>query len=453
MIKRINHLEATNVQLRQEAEKLQAERTAYRLQIEAESQAAITEREAQIAKIEGDLARIRNARDELIADVSMRKATQDQERTSFEELQELAAAREARIESLESERDRLRLQTEKDACEPTNAINDLPLEELRVKYASLEKQLSLLNGELSSMQTAYKKTSSLASSKTADRIQLEEKCQRLAAEKSRADQKYFAAMKVKETREVEVRGLRLQLTKSSEIVTQLKEAEAAVRALVVNLEKSLAETNTALSNAMAQQGKLQQQATETGFSNEALKKQITELTKLLTAKDESMMESARTCRKLETDLDEAKGSLAVAKKSLETWKKTGSGKSGSDLDLRVSPSYLICQAIALLTSFSDLCFLRRLQQQRQRYPDQDLRPPYLQRLLPRPHQGSFPEMSSLRHVIRYQRYSPFHTLRRRSQVFFSILISCWSGLSSMVLLSACWLHTGRCKVAALAFCV
>lgn len=99
VIKHINNLEATNVQLREEAEKLQKERTAYRIQIEIESQAAIAEKDTQLVQAENDLARIRTSRDELIADVTMRKAAQGQERLSMDQIRELASVREERVKA------------------------------------------------------------------------------------------------------------------------------------------------------------------------------------------------------------------------------------------------------------------------------------------------------------------------------------------------------------------
>ncbi|KAI5292510.1 E3 ubiquitin-protein ligase bre1, partial [Ascosphaera atra] len=110
VIKRINHLEALNIQLREEAQSLQAERTAYRIQIENESQAAVKEKESQLTKAEFDLARIRNTRDELLADQAVKKSVLDQERTATAHSKELLEARDQRIQSLESEVERLRLQ-------------------------------------------------------------------------------------------------------------------------------------------------------------------------------------------------------------------------------------------------------------------------------------------------------------------------------------------------------
>ncbi|KAJ9401537.1 hypothetical protein DTO282F9_1734 [Paecilomyces variotii] len=332
VIKRINHLEATNVQLREEAEKLQAERTAYRIQLDAESQAVIAEKEAQLMRAETDLARIRNIRDELLADQQMRKASQEQEKTASAKVQELAAAREAQIVSLQSEMDRLRLQVEGLKDEQKN-FEDLPVDELRTKYQTLERQYSMLNTELTSMQTVCKKYSTLASQKVAEFSALEEKMMRLTAEKSKADQKYFAAMKSKEARDSEVRTLRVQNSKSSDIIAQLKESEGATRSLVANMEKQVAEGKEALNSAVNKYRAAQQQLTESTIVIEGLKSQIAELKKLSATKDSTLASTSSACRQAETEIEDLKASLADTKKSLENWKTKSLGNSSSEYEM------------------------------------------------------------------------------------------------------------------------
>lgn len=324
------------MQLREEAEKLQAERNAYRIQIENESQAAVGEKEAQLAKTESDLARIRNARDELLADQQMRKAAQEQERTSICQTRELLDAKESRISALESEIQRLQLQLD-GVKDGSPRIEDIPLEELRAKYQTLEKQYELLNTELASMQTAFRKTSKLASQKIADLNILEERVQRLTAEKSKADQKYFAAMKSKEARDAELRSLRIQNMKSSDIVSQLKDAETITRSLVSNVEKQLAETKETLTNTLSQYHGARQQLAEADIVIQGLNSQVTELKKQIVAKDSSLSLATNASRKAEAEVEGLKATLADTKKNLESWRNKGLGNSSTEYEmLRVS---------------------------------------------------------------------------------------------------------------------
>ncbi|KAJ5826149.1 hypothetical protein N7474_003287 [Penicillium riverlandense] len=331
VVKRINHLEATNVQLREEAEKYRSERVAYKIQIDEEAQGTIAEKEAQLVRAETDLARIRNARDELLADQQMRKAAQDQEKTAGVKLQELAEAREARITALESEVERLRLQVE--GSKPADNVGDMPLEELRGKYTSLERQYSMLNTELTSMQTAYKKFSTLASQKVTDFGALEEKVARLTAEKSKADQKYFAAMKSKEARDVEVRTLRMQNSKTSDIVSQLKESEAATRSLVSNLEKQASETREALKSAIDTHRAIEQRLTESNIVIDGLKAQVSDLKALAVSKDATLSSTASALRQSETEIESLKQSLSDTKKNMENWKTKSLGNSSSEYEM------------------------------------------------------------------------------------------------------------------------
>lgn len=335
MVKRINHLEATNTQLREEAEKYRSERTSYKIEIEEEAQSAIAEKEAQLMRAETDLSRIRNARDELLADQNIRKAAQDQEKATGTKLQELADAREARITALESEIERLRLQI--DGAKAAENVADMPVEELRSKYTSLERQYSMLNTELTSMQMAYKKNAALASQKVIEFGAWEEKVNRLKAEKAKADQKYFAAMKSKEAREVEVRTLRAQNHKTSDIVSQLKESEAVSRSLLSNMDKQVSEAKESLNSTLEKYRATQQQLTERDIVAEGLKNQIAELKALSTSKDSTLGEKSSALRQAEIEVAGLKQTLSDTKKSLENWKGKSLGNSSSEYEmLRVS---------------------------------------------------------------------------------------------------------------------
>lgn len=344
VIKRVNHLEALNIQLQEEAVKLQSERTAFKSQIENESILALAEKEAQLATAETNLARIRSNRDELLADQAIRRAAYDQERVSVQKMKELAEASDHRMKALEIQNERLKMErASEDANDST--LGSVSLKELRARHQDLEKKHQMLNNELQSMETAYLATKKLANQKLSELGAYEEKLQRLSAEKAKADQKYFAAMKSKETRDSEIRTLRMQNTKSSDVVSQLKESESASRALLINLEKSNAEIKDAFTSATASHRASQQQITELGISSEGLKAQINELKKLLASKDAAAASSASSHRKSLLEIAELKTSLADTKKALDNCKANNFGASSDVNDsFRVSslPSCLSC---------------------------------------------------------------------------------------------------------------
>lgn len=375
--------------------------------MDSEKLKEIEEKDAQLQKAETDLARIRNARDELLADQQMRKAAQDQERTAVEKVRELAAAREAQINALESELERSRVQVDGSKESPAE---ELPIEELRAKYQSLERQYSLLNTELTSMQTVCKKYSTLAMQKTTDFSALEEKSQRLVAEKAKADQKYFAAMKSKEARDAEVRTLRLQNSKSSDIISQLKDAESATRQLVMNLEKQLSERKEALNSVSTKYRALQQQGNESSIVVEGLKAQVAELKTMATTKDSSLSNATSARRKAETEIESLKSSLADTTKSLENWKTKSLGNSTSEYEMLRVSSHSAKIFEQSLICVIESCTLHCVSTKLQGYGHQDLRARLLQRLCRRTTGFSVAEVSKLQQIVRKQRSYAYHAL-------------------------------------------
>ncbi len=378
VIKRVNNLEALNIQLQEEAVKLQSERIAFKSQIEHELKLAVAEREAQLATAETNLARIRSNRDELLADQAIRRSAYEQERASVQKVKELSEASDHRIRALETQNERLK--TER-ASEDANLSNSdsISLEELRSRHQDLEKKHQMLTNELQSMETAYLSTKRLANHKLSELSAFEEKMQRLSAEKAKADQKYFAAMKSKETRDSEIRTLRMQNTKSSDVVSSLKDSEAASRALLINLEKSIAEIKDAFTSAIANQRASQQQITELGISSEGLKAQIKDLKKLLASKDAAAATSSSSYRKAELEIAELKTSLADTKKALDICKTNNVGSS-SDVNDSFRVSSLPVPLLVTILNESGSRHLYRLQAQLQRHRDQDLWTCLLQRM-------------------------------------------------------------------------
>ncbi|KAI9818534.1 MAG: E3 ubiquitin-protein ligase bre1 [Pycnora praestabilis] len=339
VIKRVNDLKATNDKLREEAEKLQAERTAYQLQLENESKIAISEAESHLARAESDLARVRTHRDEVLADNTMRKAALDQKRTTSDRIQELAAAKDGRITALESEIERLR----SEAGQPISASDSqaqyysLSIEELQAKCLSTDQRYTMLSSELKSAEAAYRKAVATTNKSVADLGLQEERISRLIAEKSKADQKYFTTMKALEAAQGEAKTLKVQNYKSSEIVTSLKDAETHTRLAVVNLEKQLEASKDALNTSTNQLRSSQQHVSEHKSSIEGLKAQITELNHSLRAKDNSLTSVSKSYRDAEVELEQLKVRLEETKKGLESWKTKGLGNQSGEYEmLRVS---------------------------------------------------------------------------------------------------------------------
>jgi len=320
LIKRINHLQATNKELREEAEKLRAERTAYRVQLENEAQAVTLELEEQISQKDQDLTRIRSARDELTAELAMRKATDSQEKTASSHMTELVEAKDERIAELESELERLRPSEDVAMSDAREDLEALSTEELREKYIRLEKDFEAINKELPLLEKSYKKAMGLAHKKVMDFQALEQRIGILTAEKVKADQKYFAARKDMDIRTAEIRSLRGQNGKSSEIISQLKDVEQQNRNLISTLEKQIGDLRQSNTTAMAENKRLEAAHTELTRRADALKAQISELTSLAKSKDATCMSLKEKAMDCETELEKLKVRVKSLTKECDKWK-------------------------------------------------------------------------------------------------------------------------------------
>ncbi|KAK4239874.1 BRE1 E3 ubiquitin ligase-domain-containing protein [Achaetomium macrosporum] len=345
MIKRINHLEATNKVLREEAEKLRGERTEWKSKLETEAQVVTLELEDQLQQKDQDLTRIRSARDELLAEVAMRKASQEQEKQAVTHMKELVDAQRDRIAELESELERLRPSEDASMTDPRPDLEALSVEELRQRYLKLEKDFEAINKELPLLEKSYKKSMGLAHGKVMDFQTLEERVATLTAEKSKADQKYFAARKDMDIRTAEIRTLRAQNGKSSEIISQLKDIETQSRALISSLEKQIAALKQDHSAAIAERKRLEQLSAEATRRADSCKSQISSLTDLVRAKDSTVAVMKEQLSKLETELEKAKVDVKEITKDCNKWKlKCQSNSSEEEEALRTLVICSVCRS-------------------------------------------------------------------------------------------------------------
>ncbi|QIW98775.1 hypothetical protein AMS68_004293 [Peltaster fructicola] len=329
VIKRINDLEATNIQLREEAQKLQNERTSYRLLVDEEVRGQIAETEANVARCENDLARIRNSRDELQAEIQIRKAAEDNRRVAADQAKELAAARDLKIVSLEAE---LARSKEQAAGEQTDDLDGDSAEQLKDKLVDLQQRYKLLEKELPSLEAAWAKANSSANAKILATAETEEKLARLSAEKAKADQKYFAAMKAKDAKDAEVKIFKHKDQRSAEIVSQLKEADAKSRELTISLERHLVEVREALAATERQYHVSEQKQLEAQLMLSNAIKQAEEFKALVGSKDEELLALKKAKREVESTLEKGNARLEDSRKQLETMRKARNTSASGDTD-------------------------------------------------------------------------------------------------------------------------
>ncbi|KAI1281226.1 BRE1 E3 ubiquitin ligase-domain-containing protein [Xylaria sp. FL0933] len=336
LVKRTNNLEAECHALRQENSKLEKEREANRQRFESEAQNLIVDLEDQLQQADTNLARVRAARDELHADVMTLKASKEQERTAIDHMKELLSAKEDRISALQHELQRIQPGEDVEMTAPSE-IDEMSLDDLREKYKKLKRDYDSIESELPGMTNAVKKFQALANKKVMDFAAQEERVALAIAEKSKADQKYFNARKESDTKADEVKRLRSQNMKSSEIISQLKEVEAQNRTLVANLDKQLADMKQTNTSIMTEMKKLETTNQDTSKRYDTLKQQVSELANLAKTKDSTACSAKERNITLEAEVEKLKVRLESTAKDRDKWKtKSLSNSSEEEEMLRVS---------------------------------------------------------------------------------------------------------------------
>lgn len=220
---------------------LDENRQQYRATVKREFEKRESDLRSQLTRAETDLVRIRTARDEILADLSQKRATETDKLKTIESLKELGEVYKQRIGTLESEVQRWRKEGNEGVDKASENVENKTLEELKKEVTVLALTNQSLMAEIPGMEAAFVSAQKMAENKALDVSDREGKLAKLLAEKAKADEKYFAAMRHKDALGAENAKLKAQMVKSSELVNQLQEVDAKTRAKIDVLEKTLAE--------------------------------------------------------------------------------------------------------------------------------------------------------------------------------------------------------------------
>jgi E3 ubiquitin-protein ligase BRE1 len=337
-LNKINDLEAIHIQLREEAKKAQAERSAYRTKIDDEALASTSSTEQLLAARDADLQRVRATRDDLTWEKDKLKAAMHDYKATADTASALASAREDRITALENEVERLRIRCGELNAEITE--EDMALEDvsaLRSKIADLRMECKTLEGELPSIEQAYKKAQSAVAAKFSLYERADQEFATLKAGKAGADRKYYAMMKYKEQLEAEVATLRKAEKTSSGIITSLKDADAKTKELVVNLERQSAEHVDTIGRMNQDRFGLEQKANQASMAATEYQNQVLKLKETLGEKDSAFSASESSVRESQREVEALKARLEDQMKQTKKWKTQASSNDGEEvIRLRVS---------------------------------------------------------------------------------------------------------------------
>lgn len=174
--------------------------------ITKEYQNQLNQLSAQNDTLEKDLVRIRTTRDDLLSKVSI----------------------------LEPEKNKSEIITDLQ-----NILDSLKTQWETIEKSPLETTSDALLKEIRDLELAFKDLSNLTHKKYSDYLNHESIVYKLTVEKTKADQKYFAAMRSKDAILVENKNLTKSLTKTNDLLVQAKESENLLQQKIQNLHKQL----------------------------------------------------------------------------------------------------------------------------------------------------------------------------------------------------------------------
>ncbi|KAG2734878.1 hypothetical protein G9P44_002884 [Scheffersomyces stipitis] len=226
----------------------------------------------QLHKSEADLVRIRTARDALISKEAILKSQIEDQKTN-EELVKLNKVLNDRIDTLQKE------QIAK-LTEGSTSLDKLSKEELI-------ERITVLGNEVSEVESAFKQAREISLKKLTSSDE-EGMIRKLTIEKTKADQKYFASMRSKESLSAENKVMKAQISKSQELVKNLNDLEKSYLNKIEILTKSLDDYKTIKENSLQENTKLQDSFKSLQTSKETLEKEIKRCSSVIEKKSEEI---------------------------------------------------------------------------------------------------------------------------------------------------------------------
>lgn len=203
------------------------------------------ELQKQLRARDADLVRLRGQRDELNAELLERRARDQVKFTQVDEAKALVARKEEQMAVLQSETTRLRTELAAlrgDAATVQaagGAVPDGDAASLRLQLQAASASSAALCDEVDRLSVAYDQLEKQVEARVAVVAKLEDKVLRLTTEKSKADSKYFAAMRAKDALEAEKRALARSAERQTKVIERYMDTEKGLQAQLVQAEKEV----------------------------------------------------------------------------------------------------------------------------------------------------------------------------------------------------------------------
>lgn len=242
----------------------------------------------QLQESENNLVRIRTTRDELLSKNNI-LTSQLQDQKTNESLVELNNVLSKRVELLTEERLEAIVGTP-----GTGKLEDLSQQELIHK-------ISQLNNEIKEVELAFKQTREITLKKLTSSIDQENLTKKLTIEKNKADQKYFSAMRVKDSLTNENKLLKAQIAKSQDLIKNLNDLEKKYLNKIDLLSNQLVDFRIIKENSLAENSKLHDELKTLNIAQDALHQEVERVNAKLesTLKEHTDLQESNKKRELE----------------------------------------------------------------------------------------------------------------------------------------------------------
>lgn len=261
----------------------------------------------QLHESENNLVRIRTARDELLAKNTILSSQLQDEKTN-ESLIKLNEELSKRIEYLTKEK--------------LDSIVGSPSEDKlkELSQGELIQKIAQLNEEIKEVELAFKQTREITLKKLNSSIDQENLTKKLAIEKNKADQKYFAAMRSKDSLSNENKLLKVQIGKSQELIKNLNELEKKYLSKIEILGNQLVDFKTIKENSLLENSKLQEDLRSVTIAHDTLQQELERVNEKLesTLKESTQLQEGN--KKQEIELTKLSKQLKTTEDILQKYK-------------------------------------------------------------------------------------------------------------------------------------
>ncbi|UZJ56597.1 hypothetical protein CBS101457_005917 [Exobasidium rhododendri] len=220
---------------------------------------------------------------------------------------------------------------------------------LRRELATSQESTNALCDELDKIGEAYNQSQKVATERVADVGRTEEQLTRLAKEKSKADTKYYAAMRLKDALETEKKVLARNLDNRSKVIDNYKEVESALRKELQQAESEVSQFRTLIDAQNCEVISRDQEVQRQSMASQRAARAQAEAEEMCKRRNAEFADESRVRQemqeksdKLQRELDRCKKQLATSVGLSSSSKKKGMGDD--DVQIEYLNSLLRCSA-------------------------------------------------------------------------------------------------------------